>query len=51
MALVAARPFMLLNGVNLEASQEENYPMLLHLAEGGLSEAELAEWTRARIKQ
>lgn len=49
--LVAARTFLLINGANLEATQEEKYVTFLRLAEGGLSEDELAEWIRARIKQ
>jgi death on curing protein len=49
-ALVAARTFLLINGAELEASQEDKYVMFLRLAEGGLSEDELAEWIRERIK-
>jgi death on curing protein len=50
-ALVAARTFLILNGADLEATQQEKYITFLRLAEGGLSEDELAEWIRARIKQ
>lgn len=50
-ALVAARTFLLINRADLEATQEERYVTFLRLAEGGLSEDELAEWIRARIKQ
>jgi len=50
-ALVAARTFLLINSADLEATQEEKYATFLRLAEGGLSEDELAEWLRARIKQ
>jgi death on curing protein len=50
-ALVAARTFLLINGTDLEATQEEKYVTFLRLAEGGLSEKELAEWIRTRIKQ
>jgi death-on-curing protein len=49
-ALVAARTFLLINGEDLEASQEEKYVTFLRLAEGGLSEDELAGWIRERIK-
>lgn len=49
-ALVAARTFLLINGADLEATQEEKYVTFLRLAEGGLSEGELAEWLRVRIK-
>lgn len=50
-ALVAVRTFLILNGADLEATQEEKYVTFLRLAEGGLSEDELAGWIRARIKQ
>src|ERR1044072_1724010 len=45
-ALVAARTFLLINGGDLVASQEEKYVTFLRLAEGGLSEDELAGWIR-----
>ena len=47
-ALVAARTFLLINGADVEASQEEKYVTFLRLAEGGLSEDELAGWVRGR---
>lgn len=49
-ALVAARTFLLVNGANLEASQEEKYLTFLRLAEGSLPEEELADWIRQRVK-
>ena len=49
-ALVVARTFLLINGVNLEATQEGKYLTFLRLAEGQLSENELADWIRARMK-
>ncbi len=48
-ALVAARTFLLLNGFNLEAGQDEKYLTFLQLAEGTLSEEKLADWIRKRI--
>jgi death-on-curing protein len=48
-ALVAARTFLLLNGVNLEASQDEKYLTFLQLAQGTLTEEQLANWIRKRI--
>jgi len=48
-ALVAARTFLLLNGVNLEANQDEKYLTFLQLAQGSLTEEELADWIRKRI--
>jgi len=48
-ALVAARTFLLLNGVNLEASQDEKYLTFLGLAQGSITEEQLANWIRKRI--
>lgn len=45
-ALVLCRTFLALNSVDLVASNEEKYLTFLSLAEGNLSEAELAEWLR-----
>jgi len=50
-ALVVARTFLLLNDFNLNASQEEKYLTFLRLAEGNLSESELAEWIRKNLSQ
>jgi len=49
-ALVVARTFLLLNGANLEASQEEKYLTFLRLAEGSLQEEELSDWIRQHLK-
>jgi death-on-curing protein len=49
-ALVAARTFLLLNGVDLEATQDEKFLTFLQLAEGSLTEEELADWIRKRIR-
>ncbi len=49
-ALVAARIFLLINGADLKATQEEKYFTFLRLAEGRLSEDELAGWVRSRMK-
>ena len=48
-ALVVARTFLLVNGADLVASQDEKYLTFLHLAEGRLSEEELAAWIRAHL--
>ena len=48
-ALVAARTFLLLNGVNLEANQDEKYLTFLELAQGTLTEEQLADWIRKRL--
>jgi len=48
-ALVAARTFLILNGVDLEATQDDKVLTFLNLAEGAISEEELADWIRERI--
>jgi death-on-curing protein len=50
-ALVATRTFLLINGADLVATQEEKYATFLRLMEGGLSEGELAAWIRARLSR
>jgi len=47
-ALVAARTFLILNGVDLGATQDEKVLAFLKLAEGAISEEELADWIRER---
>ncbi len=49
-ALVAARTFLLLNAVDLDASQDDKVLTFLNLAEGAISEEELADWIRKRIQ-
>jgi death on curing protein len=49
-ALVAARTFLILNGVDLDASQDDKFLTFLNLAEGVISEEELADWIRKRIQ-
>jgi death-on-curing protein len=46
-ALVVAEGFLRFNGVRIVAAPEEKYLTFLHLAEGSLSEAELAAWFTA----
>lgn len=48
-ALVAARTFLILNGVDLETTQDDKVLTFLNLAEGTISEEELADWIRKRI--
>ena len=48
-ALVAARTFLILNGVDLETTQDDKVLTFLSLAEGAVSEEELADWIRKRI--
>jgi len=48
-ALVACRTFLILNGYQLTATPTEKYLTFLSLAEGTISEEELAAWLRERI--
>jgi death on curing protein len=43
----AAATFLLLNGVRLTASEEDAYRTVIGIAEGGLAEAQLADWIRS----
>lgn len=49
-ALVVMRTFLLLNGAEFVATPEDKYITILKLAEGSISEEELAEWIRSRLK-
>ena len=46
---VVCRTFLKLNGTDLKATQEEKYIAFLRLAEGALSEEELAAWIREHL--
>jgi death-on-curing protein len=48
-ALIVARLFLLLNGMNLVATQEEKYLTFVKLAAGELSEGELTNWIRVHL--
>jgi len=48
-ALVAARTFLILNGVDLKATQDDKVLTFLSLAEGAISEEELGDWIRKRL--
>lgn len=50
-AFVATRTFLILNGFTLEASPAAKYTTFLQLAEGSLSEDELAGWLRSVISE
>jgi death-on-curing protein len=50
MALIVARLFLLLNGIDLVATQEEKYSTFLAFAAGQLSEEDVANWVRAHLK-
>jgi death-on-curing protein len=47
--LVVMRVFLALNEIEFRATQEEKYVTILKLAEGNLTEDELADWIRAHI--
>jgi death-on-curing protein len=48
-ALVAARTFLILNGVDLDATQDDKFLTFVNLAKSAISEEELADWIRERI--
>jgi death-on-curing protein len=50
-ALVVSRAFLLLNGYNLIASQEEKYLAIIGIASGEWSEEELSAWFAANTKK
>ena len=50
-ALVVALLFLRLNGLELSAPLEERYRIFMTLAQGGLSEAELAVWFERNCTQ
>jgi len=49
MALIVARLFLLLNDIDLVATQEEKYSTFLALAAGQLSEEDVANWVRVHL--
>ena len=48
--LVAMRTFLILNGFDVIADQEEKYFTIMDLASGTLTEPELINWIRRRLK-
>ncbi|MCC4602396.1 type II toxin-antitoxin system death-on-curing family toxin [Xanthomonas campestris pv. badrii] len=49
-AHVCYRVFLLLNGAELTASQEEKYGAMMGLADGAWDEATFAHWLRPRVR-
>ena len=49
-ALVVMRTFLILNGTDIDASQQDKYQTILALADGRLTEPDLAEWIRKQQK-
>ena len=50
-AYVICRTFLKINGADFEASQEDKYVTFLSLAEGALSEEQLADWIREHLRK
>lgn len=50
-SLVACRTFLLLNGYQVSATAAEKYLTFLSLAEGTLTENDLADWLRLRLEK
>lgn len=48
-AAVACEVFIVLNGADLVADDQDLYPQYLGLAEGSIGEPEFADWLRPRI--
>jgi death-on-curing protein len=48
-AWVVCRTFLKLNGCDVDAPKQETYTTVVRLAEGSLSEEELADWIRRRL--
>ena len=49
-AYVVCRTFLLLNGLDLTADRVERYKMFLAVADGSLTEAELAAWLKTHSR-
>ena len=50
-ALIAMRLFLKLNGFDLAASAEEKYATIIRVAASEMTEAELAQWIRGKLKE
>ncbi len=48
-ALVVCRTFLILNGHDLDASQDEKYTVIMKMANREIDAATLAAWIRARL--
>lgn len=48
-ALVACRTFLRINGADIAGAPDDKYRVFVGLAEGRVSEEELATWIRARL--
>jgi death-on-curing protein len=50
-ALVVCRTFLLLNGYNLVASNDEKYRAIMNLAVGQIDVNQMADWIRTHIEK
>ena len=50
-AYVVMRAFLVMNGFDLKATKEEKYVAIYDLAQGQLSEEELADWIESKLYQ
>ena len=50
-SLVVCRTFLLINGVDIDATQEEKYITWYRMAAGEISDDQLAHWIRERVRQ
>jgi death on curing protein len=50
-ALVVCRTFLKLNGCHIEATEAEKFQTFLSAAEGTISEEQLADWIRSKLRQ
>ena len=50
-AYIAARTFLILNGWDIDAEIADKHTTMVTLASGSLSEDDLADWIRRRIKR
>ena len=48
-ALVVCRTFLILNGHDVNASQDEKYTVIMKLVNRDIDVGKLAEWMRARL--
>lgn len=50
-SLVACLTFLFINGYKLNSTQEENYLIFYDLAQGKITEEQLAEWLESKLLQ
>ncbi|WP_459554564.1 type II toxin-antitoxin system death-on-curing family toxin [Lacunimicrobium album] len=49
-AYLVMRTFLILNGLDMEASEDEKYDLMIALASGQLSDDQLADWLRTVVQ-